>query len=66
MVCYQVIAGDANAQHAARGKHLVVFDRAADKGAQLKAAQPDLGQDLPSSSSVPSGLSGSRRGHISL
>ena len=43
MVCFQAAAGNVNAQRNLRGKHYVLFDLPADKGVQLKAAQPDLG-----------------------
>ena len=43
MVRYLDVAGNANAQRNARGKHFVQFDLAIDKGAELKTLQPDLG-----------------------
>eukprot|EP00966_Prymnesium_polylepis_P231607 5358450-Prymnesium_polylepis.1 len=43
MVCFQAAHGNDDAQRAARGKHFVLFDLPADKGALLKLAQPDLG-----------------------
>ena len=43
MVCFQATNGNANAQRRARGKHFILFDLPADKGVQLKAAQPLLG-----------------------
>ena len=43
MVRYLDVAGNANAQRNARGKHFVQFDLAVDKGTELKTLQPDLG-----------------------
>jgi len=43
MVCFQATTGNVRAQRAFRAKHYVLFDRPADKGHDLKIAQPDLG-----------------------
>ena len=43
MVRYQDTRGNAVQQRNARGKHFILFDLPADKGADLKKAQPSLG-----------------------
>ena len=43
MVCFQTFGGSGDAQREARDKHYVLFDLPADKGAEFKAKQPDIG-----------------------
>ena len=43
MVRYQVANGNAAARLATRDKHFILFDSPADKGAEFKAAFPDIG-----------------------
>jgi len=43
MVRYQAASGNAAARIAARDKHFILFDSPADKGAEFKAAYPDIG-----------------------
>ena len=43
MVRYQDARGNAVVQRNARGKHFILFDLPADKGADLKSKQPNLG-----------------------
>ena len=43
MVRFQAASGNVAAKLVARGKHFVLFDEPADKGAILKESYPDLG-----------------------
>ena len=43
MVCYANASGNSNARRTSRAKHYVVFDRAEDNSAALRARHPSLG-----------------------
>ena len=55
MVCYQTTTGDEATRRATRKKHYVLFDQPVDKGAELKAAYPDLGWATTLGLRIPKG-----------